>query len=541
MISGPEAVKAASRHLRGQVLEELVLDRPDFTKETVLILKFHGLYQQGDRDSRRAGQPQEIGSMVRVGIPGGALTAEQYLELDRLADEAGDGGLRITTRQDIQYHRVRKPNLRALIRALNANLLTTLAACGDVVRNVVACPAPFGDAERTRIQDLAQSLGRALKPKTRAYYEIWLDGEKAASAESTAEDEPLYGATYLPRKFKIGFAAKGDNCIDVYTNDVGVVPSRGGFTLLVGGGMGMSPGVKATHPRLAEPLCSIEPERLQAAIETIVTLHRDYGNRTNRKLARLKYVLEEWGIDRFRAEFESRMGGTLEPPEPLEWTASADHLGWHSQANGGSFLGVPVPSGRIRDAGGVCWRKAIREVVERFRPGIRLTPQQNILFTNVAGEAREEVARILAAHGVRPAEALPPVVRDALACVAFPTCGLAITEAERVLPEIVTGIHGALAEAGLGGESISIRVVGCPNGCARPYTAEIGLVGQSVNLYRIYLGASAMGTRLGTPFADNVPRAEIVARLRPVFALYAEQRAAGEAFGDFCHRVGVGR
>jgi sulfite reductase (ferredoxin) len=547
MSSPAEGVKAASRHLRGQIVEELVLERPDFTKETVQILKFHGAYQQGDRDARRAGQAQEIGSMVRVGIPGGALTAAQYLELDRLADEAGDGGLRITTREDIQYHRVRKTNLRALMRALNANLLTTLAACGDVVRNVVACPAPLGDPERARIQDLAQSLGRTLKPKTRAYYEIWLDGEKAVSAEAVSveaasaetaaagEDEPLYGSTYLPRKFKIGLAAPGDNCIDAYSNDIGIVPGRVGFTLLVGGGMGMSPGVKATHPRLAEPLCAVEPERLQAAIKNIVAIHRDYGNRADRKLARLKYVLEEWGIDRFRAEFESRMGGSVAPPEPLAWASSADHLGWHAQANGSSFVGLAVPSGRLRDA----WRTGLREVVERFRPGIRLTPQQNILLTDVPAEARAEVTRVLAAHGIRPAEELPPVVRDALACVAFPTCGLAITEAERVLPEIVGGIYGALAEIGLGGESVSIRVTGCPNGCARPYTAEIGLVGQSVNLYRIYLGASPMGTRLGTPFADNVPRSEIVARLQPVFTRYAEQRGSGESFGDFCHRVGV--
>jgi len=542
-VSSPaEAVKGASHHLRGQILEELVLERPDFTKETVQLLKFHGAYQQGDRDRRKAGEPQEIGSMVRVGIPGGALSAAQYLELDRLADQVGDGGLRITTRQDIQYHRVRKINLRALMRALNANLLTTLAACGDLVRNVVACPAPLGDPERTRIQELAQSLCRALKPKTRAYYEIWLDGEKAASAETAPhEDEPLYGATYLPRKFKIGLAAPGDNCIDAYTNDVGIVPGRGGFTLLVGGGMGMSPGVKATHPRLAEPLCFIEPERLQAAVEAIVSLHRDFGNRTNRKLARLKYVIEEWGLDRFKAAFEARLGGPIAPPRALDWRSSADHLGWHSQANGASFLGLAVPSGRVRDTAEARWRTALREVVERFRPGIRLTPQQNILITDIPAEARADVSGALLAHGIRPAEELPPVVRDALACVAFPTCGLAITEAERVLPEIVSGIHGALTEVGLGGESISVRVTGCPNGCARPFTSEIGLVGQSVNMYLIYLGASPLGTRLGAAFAENVPRGEIVGRLRPVFRLYAEGREPGEAFGDFCHRVGVGR
>ena len=535
MSSPAESVKQNSRHLRGSILEELTLERPDFTKETVQILKFHGTYQQTDRDQRRAGQPAEFRSMVRVGIPGGALTADQYLQLDRLADEAGDGGLRITTRQDIQFHRVRKTDLRALMRTLNANLLTTLAACGDVVRNVVCCPAPFGDGERNRVQQLAESLARTFKPRTRAYYEIWLDGEKAVAAESAApEDEPLYGATYLPRKFKIGIAASGDNCIDVYSNDVGIVPSRGGFTLLVGGGFGMSAGVKATHPCIAEPLASVEPERLAAAVETIITIHRDYGNRTNRKLARLKYVLEEWGLARFKAEFESRLGAPAAPPEPLEWASASDHFGWQRQADGSFFLGLPIPSGRIRDG----LRTGLREVVGRFRPAVRLTPQQNVLLAGIAEADRAEVARLARAHGIRFAEQLPPVVREALACVAFPTCGLALTEAERVLPEILADLHGEMKDAGIGEQAISVRVTGCPNGCARPYTAEIGIVGRSVDLYALYLGASHLGTRLGSMFAENVPRRDIGRLLRPAFRLYAGERRPNESFGDFCHRLG---
>ncbi len=534
MTSPAESVKQNSRHLRGSILEELTLERPDFSKESVQILKFHGTYQQTDRDDRRAGQPAQFRSMVRVGIPGGALTADQYLQLDRLADEAGDGGLRITTRQDIQFHRVRKTNLRALMRTLNANLLSTLAACGDVVRNVTCCPAPYGDAERNRIQPLAASLGRRLKPRTRAYYEIWLDGEKTVAAESAPEDEPLYGGTYLPRKFKIGIAAPGDNCIDVYSNDVGIVPGRDGFTILVGGGFGMSAGVKATHPCIAEALATVEPERLNAAVETIVAIHRDYGNRTNRKLARLKYVLEEWGLDRFKAEFESRMGGPVAAPEPLEWVSASDHFGWQRQADGSLFLGLPIPSGRVRDD----LRTGLRELVERFRPSVRLTPQQNLLLTGIAEADRAEVTRLASAHGVRFAEQLPPVVREALACVAFPTCGLAITEAERVLPEMLDDLHGQMREAGIGEQAISVRVTGCPNGCARPYTAEIGIVGRSVDLYALYLGASHLGTRLGSLFAENVPRREIGRRLEPALKLYAAERRPEESFGDFCHRVG---
>ncbi len=529
-----ESVKQNSRHLRGSILEELTLERPDFTKETVQILKFHGTYQQTDRDQRKAGQPAEFRSMVRVGIPGGALTADQYLELDRLADEAGDGRLRVTTRQDIQFHRVRKTDLRALMRTLNANLLTTLAACGDVVRNVVCCPAPFGDGERNRIHQLAESLARELKPRTRAYYEIWLDGEKAAAAESAPpEGEPLYGVTYLPRKFKIGIAAPGDNCIDVYSNDVGIVPGRDGFTLLVGGGFGMSAGVKTTHPRLADPLACVAPEKLKAAVEAILTIHRDYGNRTNRKLARLKYVLEEWGLARFKAEFESRLGAPAAPPEPLEWASASDHFGWQRQADGAFFLGLPIPSGRVQDG----LRIGLRELVERFRPAVRLTTQQNLLLTGIAEADRAEVTWLARAHGIRFSEELPPVVREALACVALPTCGLAITEAERVLPEILADLQGEMREAGIGAQAISVRVTGCPNGCARPYTAEIGIVGRSVDLYALYLGASHLGTRLGSLFAENVPRRDIGRRLRPALRLYAGERRPGESFGDFCHRL----
>ena len=534
-MSPAESVKRDSRHLRGSILEELRLDRPDFTKETVQILKFHGAYQQSDRDLRKAQQPAEFRSMVRVGIPGGALSADQYLQLDRLADEAGDGGLRITTRQDIQFHRVRKTDLRTLMRALNANLLTTLAACGDVVRNVVCCPAPFGDGERNRIQELAASLAREFRPRTRAYYEIWLDGEKAAAAESSAPDEePVYGATYLPRKFKIGIAAPGENCIDVYSNDVGIVPNRGGFTLLVGGGLGMTAGVKATHPRLAEPLAWVAPERLTAAVAAIIAIHRDCGNRTNRKLARLKYVLEEWGFDRFKAEFESRLGAPATPPAPLEWTSASDHLGWQRQADGALFLGLPIPSGRVRDG----LRTGLRELVQRFRPAVRLTTQQNVLLTGIAESDRAEVGRLAGAHGIRFSEQLPPVIREALACPALPTCGLAITEAERVLPETLADLHRAMAEAGIGEEAISVRVTGCPNGCARPYTAEIGIVGRSVDLYALYLGASHLGTRLGSLFAENVRRRDIPGQLGPVLKRYAENRRPHESFGDFCHRLG---
>jgi sulfite reductase (ferredoxin) len=398
------------------------------------------------------------------------------------------------------------------------------------------------DPLRDETQNYARRLARRFKPASRAYYEIWLDGEKAAAAESAAnEEEPVFGSAYLPRKFKIGFAAPGDNCIDVYTNDAGVVPVYGpgglqGFTILAGGGLGTSPGVKATHPRLADPICTVAPDQLGDVVEAMITIHRDFGSRANRKLARLKYVIEAWGLDRFKAELARRLGRPLEPPEPLAWLNGGDHLGWHAMAGGLWFLGIPVSSGRIKD-GAVTLRSALREVVSRFDAGVRLTPQQNILLTGIPAAGRAEVENTLEAYGVPLLGRLPPVVSYSMACPGLPTCSQAITEAERVLPAVLEDIRHALGETGLAPDAITVRLTGCPNGCARPLTAEIGLVGQSVNLYGIHVGGSPLGTRLASLYAVNVPRGEIANRLRPLFRLFREQRQPGERFGDFCHRI----
>ncbi len=537
--TGAELVKINSHGLRGSIAEELDNNAPQFSKDASTVLKFHGIYSQQDRDARKAGLAPVHGSMVRVQVPGGVLTPGQYLALDRLADEAGDGTLRITTRQDAQFHRVQKPDLRHLQRTLNESLLGSFTACGDVVRNVTCCPAPSHGGVHDELQVHARNLSDRLKPKTRAYYQIWMDGEKVAAEEV---DEPVYGPAYLPRKFKIGFTAPGENCIDVYTNDVGIVPLVDGgrvraFTILVGGGMGSSPGVKLSYPRLASPLATVSPDRLEETAEALVTIHRDYGNRTNRKLARLKYVLDDWGLTRFKEELDARVGCTLPPPEPLAWNGAGDHLGWHPQGDGFWYLGVAVASGRVRDLDGARTRTGLRELVERFGSGVRFTPQQNVMLTGIRPEDRGAIERTLARFGIPMAPQLLPMLRNALACPALPTCGLAITEAERALPGVVDDILKTLCEMELEGEAISVRMTGCPNGCARPHTAEIGLVGESVNMYGIYLGASPVGTRMGFHWASTVPRAEIAQRLRPVFAMFRERRAAGEAFGDFCHRV----
>jgi sulfite reductase (ferredoxin) len=550
--SPAEQGKLASNYLRGTLAEELQNTETLFSKAATGVLKFHGIYQQDDRDVRKTG-PKQFSAMVRVGIPGGLLTSDQYLALDRLAD-IGDGSLRITTRQDIQFHHVPKLRIRELIAGINDSYLTTLAACGDVVRNVISCPAPFESEQRKELFPIVKFISRSLKPKTTAYFDIWVNGERAASAEEpeSTEVEPLYGATYLPRKFKIGFTFPGDNTVDIYANDIGIVPhyaegELSGFTVLAGGGMGQSAGVKASHPRLADPICSTgpDPEELLEIVTAIVTIHRDFGNRSNRKLARLKYVMDEWGVDKFKHELENRVGRELAPPRPLTWSRSRDYLGWHRQgvdAQGRPvwFVGVPVISGRVKDFDSrQRIRTGIRTAVEQFRLQVRLTCQQNLYLSAISDADRPAVAALLRQHGIAEPEALPPVLRHAMSCPALPTCALAITESERIMPEIVSEIQAELNAVGLWDQTIDLRTSGCPNGCSRPYTAEIGIVGASVDMYTIYLGASPLGTRLGKVFAHNVKRHEITARLRPVIEHYKESRHRGEGFGDFCHRVGM--
>src|SRR5262245_31760834 len=541
-LSSAETLKRDSRHLRGTIAEELGNSLTYFSKPATGILKFHGIYQQDDRDLRKQQPERVFSTMVRVGIPGGRLTAEQYLELDRLADDVGDGTLRITSRQAIQYHGVNKHSLPELISRLLTIDLTTLAACGDVVRNVVCCAAPIVSAERQDLMHYVLELSRELKPRTQAYFEIWLNGERAVSLEE--EHDPLYGDTYLPRKFKIGFTHEGENTTDIYSHDLGFVAHfdggvLAGFTVLAGGSLGQSNGVSATHPRLADPIGFVRPNQLLAMAKAVISIHRDFGNRENRKLARLKYVIEACGVERFRQELESRLGEPLEPPRPLAWHRADDYLGWHPQGDGRWFYGVRVLSGRIKDVGQQRIRSGLREVIERLRPEVRFTAQQNLLLAGIAAEQRDMVDLQLRAHGIIPATDLPSVLRQSMACPALPTCGQAITESERVWPRVAADIQQAWDAAGLKGEPLSVRMTGCPNGCARPYTAEIGIVGQSIGLHSLYLGGSPMGTRLAELFRHEVRLQQITALLRPLFEWYAAERAAGERFGDWAVRKGV--
>lgn len=544
-LTGVEATKAASRALRGTIAAELAdTASPQVSEATYGLLKFHGTYEQYDRDTatalKQAGREKDWQFMVRVRIPAGRLTAAQYLALDHLADRHGNGTLRITTRQTIQFHGVVKRDLRDTIAWIDHTLLTTFATCGDVARNVMATAAPVKDRVHATLEESARMLSAALLPKTRAHHAIFVVGEDDGSE---GEDEPLYGPTYLPRKFKIGLAHSADNSIDVLANDLGLLAEVEGDAITgwivgVGGGHGMTHNKPRTYPRLATPVARVRHADLLRVVEAVVALARDFGDRTDRKRARLKYVVDDQGLPWIKARIEERFGAPLEDPPPLPRLHIPDLLGWHPQGDGRWWLGLPVPSGRIADAGLARLRTALRSVIARFDLSPILTPQQDILLADVAEADRGAVERSLRALGVEFAQDRSPVARWALACVALPTCGLALTEAERVREPMVGAIEAALRRHELENERISVRITGCPNGCARPYAGDIGIVGRIPGFYALYVGGDFEGTRLSFKLHDKVAEAAIAETLEPLFAAFATQRRDGEGFGDFCHRLG---
>jgi sulfite reductase (ferredoxin) len=540
-----ESVKAASNFLRGTIAESLTSDDPTLAEADANLLKFHGSYQQEDRDQRRArreeGDQKAYQFMIRTRVPGGMLSPSQYLAEDALAGKYGNGTLRITTRQGFQHHGVLKGDLKATIAEINAANLTTLAACGDVNRNVMACPAPIRTEAQRAIQATADAIARHLTPQTTAYREIWIDGERVP--EDNPVSEPIYGPTYLPRKFKIGIARPDDNCVDVFTQDIGLVAAiendeLQGFTVLVGGGMGMTHGKKETFPRLGTPLGYIERKHILPIIEAIVTTYRDWGDRTNRKHARLKYVVQEHGIDWIRTEVVRRSGIELKAPRGLQLRNVDDHLGWHARDESLAYLGVYVENGRIRDTGTIRLRSALRKAIERFRLNVRLTGQQNLLLTDINQYDVTEIAEIFASHGVELNPSKLGTRRDAMACPALPTCGLALTDAERVLPAIVDEIGEELTRLGIGKRRLSIRMTGCPNGCARPYMGDVGFVGRSKDLYDVFLGGDWGNTRLNWVFATSIKRDQLSATLAPLLRRWRDEGNATETFGDFCDRLG---
>ncbi|OGW69063.1 MAG: sulfite reductase subunit beta [Omnitrophica bacterium GWA2_50_21] len=548
-ISKVEEEKDNSRYLRGTIREQLAQDTPCFDDSVNNILKFHGIYQQDDRDFRQAqdrqGREKHFIFMVRMKIPGGKVTSDQYLKMDELSDRYGNGTLRVTTRQGIQFHGVIKKNLKETMRALNRELITTLGACGDIERNVVTCPAPLQDRAQAQVQQYARKISDQLLPKTKAYHEIWLNGEQAYSGEQAAEIEPLYGKTYLPRKFKTAIAFPGDNCVDVYTHDIGLVAitdekgDLSGFNVLVGGGLGMTHRKPETHPLLAKPLGYVNKDKILPLAEGIVKVQRDHGNRENRMRARMKYLIEEKGIEWFYAAVKQQTGFDLEPMREMGWKETPDHLGWHEMGGGRFFCGIFVPNGRIQDGAGKKLKSGFKKLVETFNPEIRFTPQQNILFAGIPVSGKEEFEGILKDFSIRREAEISTIERWSMACPALPTCGLALTESERVLPGVIRELEGVLTTLGLAGEHITVRMTGCPNGCSRPYTGEIGLVGSGLNTYALFLGGNFDGTRLNHLVSERVKGDEIVRSLVSVFEAFKSARASGERFGDFCNRLGV--
>jgi len=556
-LSAAELNKLNSNYLRGTIATEIHDGNDSFHKDTVALLKFHGTYQQDNRDDR--GAPKEAGKksaraysfMVRTKIPGGKLTSDQLLaELD-LCDEIGNTTLRITTRQGLQLHGVIKDNLHKAIHRINEIQLSTLAACGDVSRNVMCCPAPHRqDPVHDQMQALADQLAAHLCPRTRAYHELWIadpsTGEEhlAGGGSNGHEVEPIYGNRYLPRKFKAAVGLPGDNCIDMYANDLGLMAicedfQIVGYNVLVGGSFGVTPSAAKTFPAVAKRLCYVTPDQVIPLAESIVKVFRDYGNRDDRKVARLKYVIANLGLEKFKSIVESYYGSPLAEPNPTDVFGFDDHLGWHEQGDGKWFYGLNVENGRIHDTDTIQLKAALRELCRNLRPGLRLTAHQSILFTDIADGDRVAVEEILRRHRVKLSHEISNVRRWSMACPALPTCGLAVTESERALPGMIDQLEVELAKLGLASETFTTRMTGCPNGCARPYNSDIGLAGQTMGKYRLLLGGRLLGDRLNFLYKDGVAEGDVVATLVPLFTYFKQDRTVNETFGDFCFRKGA--
>lgn len=538
-----EGYKRASQRLRGTIKETLAGPNTHFDEADANLLKFHGSYQQDDRDARRAlrnsGQDKAFMFMVRLAIPGGIVTADQYLKLDELADVCGNGSLRITTRQGIQYHGVLKDRLKQTIAEVNRILLTTISACGDVERNVMTCPAPMDDEPHALLRSVARDIAVQLRPASRAYYEIWLDEDELVN---TQEDEPFYGDTYLPRKFKTAISLDTDNCVDVYNNDCGLIAIvEGGrivgFNLLAGGGMGMTHGKADTIARLAEPIGYVEPAHAVEAVKTVAAIFRDSGNRADRRHARLKYVLQERGVEWFIDEVRKRVSFSLMPARALPPSSYHDHLGRNPQGDGKFFYGLFVENGRIVDRDGERVRSALRAIVNEYRPGLRLTASQNILLTDLDASAIDGVEQTLRDHGVRLLNELSAARRYSMACPALPTCGLAMSESERLMPSVIDRFEAELASLGLRDEPLTLRMTGCPNGCARPYTADISFVGRKPDVYHVFVGGGMPGDRVADLFAEDVATDELVQTLRPLLTRWSKERKQSESLSDFYQRL----
>lgn len=551
-----EDIKQQSARLRGTLLASLAnpvtgaLNEDDQT-----LIKYHGSYQQDDRDIREERRLAKLepahAFMIRTRTPGGVVTPAQWRKLDAVATTYAERGLRITTRQAFQFHGVIKTELKATMQAINAALIDTLAACGDVNRNVAVAANPLQSDAHATVHAQAAALSEHLLPNTRAYYEIWLDEERVAGSGS--EDEPVYGATYLPRKFKIGFAIPPYNDVDVFAQDLGFIAIIGddveggqvvGYNVSIGGGMGATHGDPETYPRLGDVIGFITPQQLTAVAEAVVTAQRDFGNRVLRKRARLKYTIDDHGLDWFKAEVERRAGFPLSPARPFDFVHNGDRFGWVDSADGRAHLTLRIVAGRIWDRDGATHLTGLREIARVLEDDgdgaqFRMTPNQNLVIAGVPASLRARVDELVAQYGLDTHASATALKRNALACVALPTCGLAMAEAERYLPEFTDKVQTLLDAHGLREAPIHLRISGCPNGCSRPYLGEIALVGKAPGRYNLMLGADHRGQRLNTLYRENIDEAQILSALDPVFARYAAERSDNEGFGDFLVRAGI--
>ncbi|WP_045515770.1 assimilatory sulfite reductase (NADPH) hemoprotein subunit [Neobacillus niacini] len=547
--SDVERIKRESNYLRG-TLKEVMLDRisagiPDDDNR---LMKHHGSYLQDDRDLRNERQKQKLEPayqfMLRVRMPGGVATPEQWLVMDELAEKYGNGTLKLTTRETFQMHGILKWNMKSTIQEIHAALLDTIAACGDVNRNVMCASNPYQSEVHAEVYEWSKKLSNDLLPRTRAYHEIWLDEEKVAGTPEVEEVEPMYGPLYLPRKFKIGIAVPPSNDIDVFSQDLGLIAivEEGklvGFNVAIGGGMGMTHGDKETYPQLAKVIGFVKPEQIYDVAEKVITIQRDYGNRSERKNARFKYTVDRLGLETVKAELEERLGWSLGEAKPYHFDNNGDRYGWVKGIRGKWHLTLFVEGGRVTDFDDYKLKTGLREIAKIHTGDIRLTSNQNIIIADVSAQKKKKISELVEQYGLTDGEHISALRRSSISCVALPTCGLAMAEAERYLPRLIDKIETIVDENGLRNKEITIRMTGCPNGCARHALGEIGFIGKAPGKYNMYLGAAHDGSRLSKMYRENIGEEEILRELRVVLSRYAKEREQDEHFGDFVIRAGI--
>ncbi|SEH72245.1 sulfite reductase (NADPH) beta subunit [Halobacillus karajensis] len=540
-----ERIKENSRYLRGTLVESFQDPiSASIPEEDTKLLKFHGSYMQDDRDLRTERKKQKLEAayqfMVRVRLPGGVATPEQWLTMDSLADAYGNGTIKLTTRQTFQLHGILKWNMKKSIQAMDEALMDSIAACGDVNRNVMSNVNPDQSAIHAEVHDWAKRVSEHLLPKTRAYHEIWLDEEKIVDGK---EEEPIYGPHYLPRKFKIGLAVPPSNDVDVFSQDLGFIAIiKGGellgFNVSIGGGMGMTHGNTNTYPQLGRVIGFCPADRITEVAEKVLTIQRDYGNRSDRKNARFKYTVDRLGPDWILQELNQRLGWSLEEAEPFTFDHNGDHYGWVKGEDGDWHHTLFIQNGRIKDSEDYRLKEGLRKIAEIHEGEFRLTPNQNVIISKVSEKNKADVEAIIEAYGMTDGRHNSALRRNSMACVALPTCGLAMAESERYLPSLIDKIEEILDETGLSEEEIVIRMSGCPNSCSRPALGEIGFIGKAPGKYNMYLGAGFAGDRLNKLYRENIGEEEILQELKPLFLHYAKERETKEKFGDFVIRKG---